>query len=538
MRSIGVYTFPIVHSVANTKPQSVIFSLVILTGLIACAVSAQESTERDSPEINWGDMGTAQLRYGSTYRSGSQQDTGPSLSYKGITLNDPNAEVRFYGRSFFGFEVYGERESFTLTQGTSKVGGAAVWRAEAGPVVRILSGRLRFEVGVDYGFDKLLTFGSTINPYVNLVQRHSVIGKLRVLLYLPRGFAASVEGAYPYTVALRKSNPSDLKASGWRAGASLTWSFARSPYWQYGINLKYEYENDLLRDADVRSPQTLSRFGLGLQVDWLNGQSGPSLPAQGSLKSRLRVSVKDDSGEQLTAPLEVSWMSTSDSQVVILHKDPKTQDWFSSEVPVGEGKVRATAAGYVPAEAPFTATAEAEGTYALALQRVPPPLGSVKITLSDKETGAPIQGATVRLNDQQFKSDPSGQVLIEALKAGPISIAVKARGYLAVEEAVSVLAGQSSEAVLALVKTENKLPATVIGTVRNARGGDPIVASLFIPELKLKIRADAQGRFTFQVKGGIYKVIISAPGFYKQTKSVDVKEGDEAIFNVDLHPLR
>jgi hypothetical protein len=33
-------------------------------------------------------------------------------------------------------------------------------------------------------------------------------------------------------------------------------------------------------------------------------------------------------------------------------------------------------------------------------------------------------------------------------------------------------------------------------------------------------------------------LIISAPGFITQTKTVTVKDGDQAIYNVDLHATR
>jgi hypothetical protein len=41
-----------------------------------------------------------------------------------------------------------------------------------------------------------------------------------------------------------------------------------------------------------------------------------------------------------------------------------------------------------------------------------------------------------------------------------------------------------------------------------------------------------------RVPGGTYSVIISAKGFITQQKSVTVKDGDQAIFNVDLFPGR
>ena len=63
-----------------------------------------------------------------------------------------------------------------------------------------------------------------------------------------------------------------------------------------------------------------------------------------------------------------------------------------------------------------------------------------------------------------------------------------------------------------------------------------IAADLEVPQLKLKAKATAQGSFSFQVPGGTYTVTIAAPGFLAQTKSVTVKDGDQAIFNVDLHP--
>jgi hypothetical protein len=58
---------------------------------------------------------------------------------------------------------------------------------------------------------------------------------------------------------------------------------------------------------------------------------------------------------------------------------------------------------------------------------------------------------------------------------------------------------------------------------------------LEIPQAKIKTRATAEGAFTVRIPGGTYHVIISAPGFLSQTKTVTVRNGEQAIFNVDLH---
>ncbi|MCE9673793.1 carboxypeptidase-like regulatory domain-containing protein [Myxococcus stipitatus] len=80
------------------------------------------------------------------------------------------------------------------------------------------------------------------------------------------------------------------------------------------------------------------------------------------------------------------------------------------------------------------------------------------------------------------------------------------------------------------------MPATLTGQVRSARGGRPVAATLLIPQAKVKAKTDANGAFTFRVKGGTYRITISARGFLSQSKRVTLKDGEQAIFNVDLFP--
>ena len=78
--------------------------------------------------------------------------------------------------------------------------------------------------------------------------------------------------------------------------------------------------------------------------------------------------------------------------------------------------------------------------------------------------------------------------------------------------------------------------ATLSGLIRSALGGKRVPATLEIPENKIKPQADLNGAFVLQLEGGTYHIIISAPGYIAQTKRVTLSEGDQAIFDVDLHP--
>jgi hypothetical protein len=150
------------------------------------------------------------------------------------------------------------------------------------------------------------------------------------------------------------------------------------------------------------------------------------------------------------------------------------------------------------------------------------------------ETQNLLENVQVTLGDQEKKTNAKGVVEFAGLTPGPASLALKLEGYQDVEDAASIVAGRTTEVTLQMVPTKKRVPATITGIVRSAKGGEPISAELEIPQLKMKTRADAKGAFTFQVPGGSYSVRISAPGYVAQNKEVTVKDGDQAIFNVVL----
>ena len=90
---------------------------------------------------------------------------------------------------------------------------------------------------------------------------------------------------------------------------------------------------------------------------------------------------------------------------------------------------------------------------------------------------------------------------------------------------------------LSIVAEKAKPLATLRGLVR-AVGGKPLKAQLTIPEAKISASAAGDGEFSFNVPGGHYKVRVEAPGYVPQVKVVDVADGDQAIFNIDMHPAK
>ncbi|MFP2901384.1 carboxypeptidase regulatory-like domain-containing protein [Corallococcus sp. 4LFB] len=115
---------------------------------------------------------------------------------------------------------------------------------------------------------------------------------------------------------------------------------------------------------------------------------------------------------------------------------------------------------------------------------------------------------------------------------------MSAPGFRATEEAAVVVAGQTSELVVVLSQERKGQLATLVGQVRSARSGKPLVATVRIPQAKVRTRTDRSGAFTARVRGGTYRITLSAAGHVTQTKRITVREGEQAILNVDLFPRR
>jgi hypothetical protein len=161
----------------------------------------------------------------------------------------------------------------------------------------------------------------------------------------------------------------------------------------------------------------------------------------------------------------------------------------------------------------------------------------VRVSVVDA-SGQPLPGASLSVPGRaEARADAAGQVLLEGLAAGPWEVTVAADGFRPEKVAVLAVAGQETALAVSLaLARQGPVYATLSGQVRSAREGQPLQAWLVIPEAKVRQRADARGSFQVQLKQGRYRVILSAPGHLTQTKVITVREGEQAIFNVDLFP--
>ena len=80
-----------------------------------------------------------------------------------------------------------------------------------------------------------------------------------------------------------------------------------------------------------------------------------------------------------------------------------------------------------------------------------------------------------------------------------------------------------------------KLLAAIKGVIRS-ESGEPLQATVHIVEAKARARAGADGSFLLKVPGGRYTLTIEMKGFVSQSRTIEVADGDQAIFSVDLHP--
>ncbi|MFP2963831.1 collagen binding domain-containing protein, partial [Myxococcus sp. 1LA] len=202
----------------------------------------------------------------------------------------------------------------------------------------------------------------------------------------------------------------------------------------------------------------------------------------------------------------------------------------------GQVPVLVTAEGHASAEA--TATVE-EGTRAELEVRatpLPPPTGALRVTVVDARTGVPLPDVRVTVGSVQARTDLTGEAVVKDLAPGPVSIAVAAAGFRSADEAVVVVAGQESSLSVPLAAERKGTQATLSGQVRSVRGGKPLSATLLVTKARVRARTDAKGAFNVQVRGGTYRITISARGHRSQTKVITLREGERTILNVDLFP--
>jgi hypothetical protein len=158
----------------------------------------------------------------------------------------------------------------------------------------------------------------------------------------------------------------------------------------------------------------------------------------------------------------------------------------------------------------------------------------------------PAAAVTVEIGgaSREVALDAEGRFRVEDVPPGPVAVSVRAEGFEPATRSLTIAAGDDQELAIELERTLP--PGQLRGFVRSF-GGKPVAAELTIepagasagepagekPQSKT-ITAREDGSFEIDVAPGQYDVIVRAPGYREQRRSVTIEQGGVLILNVDL----
>ncbi|NRD57205.1 hypothetical protein D7Y11_39750 [Corallococcus sp. AB018] len=505
--------------------------LVVLVLVLACTGAARAQ----APE---SERASLRFRYGLSSRQGEQVDVGPGLTYSGLTPNDVALTLMGWAGEYLGGQVDLQREAFELRDASSRVTGGSLVRGSLGPRGRLSLGPVRLELGAGYGFAQLPLFGGfTYAPVLQRGVRHAALISGRVLVALPAELQLEVRGEVPLTLSAHAADGLKASSSGYVVGAALLYPVVRRDGWTGRVLLDVQQAHDTmeLEASGLRSEQRMRRIGLGFEVS-LAGEGGTSRPV-GPRQAFVALSVVDaETGAPLPgAHVRVPSLKTPGTSEELV---ADAQGQLRVLLPEGAQSTQASVDGYEDATEVATVSGGAtEGApVQLRLRKKAPKTGSLKVKVVQGKDSAPVADVQVVSGKAQLRTNKAGELLLEGLEPGPVAVSMSAPGFRATEEAAVVVAGQTSELVVVLSQDRKGELATLVGQVRSARNGQPLVATVTIAQAKVRTRTDKSGTFTARVRGGTYRITLSAAGHVTQTKMVTVREGEQAILNVDLFP--
>jgi hypothetical protein len=212
----------------------------------------------------------------------------------------------------------------------------------------------------------------------------------------------------------------------------------------------------------------------------------------------------------------------------------------------GPATLTASAPGHKPATAQVIVT---KGTPVERAFTLAPPTGPGRITGvvkalapsqppgATEPVGAPIANATVTSGSASVTTNETGTFTLERVGPGPVKVKVTLQGYAAANEVVQVAPEATAQLDVMLEPVTARTKAKLRGVISSAAG--PVAkATVRVVELKVKQAVKADGRFEADVPGGKYTLVIEAPKHVTQTRVVEVADGDQAIFQIELEKVR
>ncbi len=452
--------------------------LVLLLLALPASLRAQEGAERAS----------LRLRYGVSLRDGQQADVGPGLTYEGLTPNDVAMVGTAWPLAWLGGWVGMQREAFDLKEGTQRITGGSLVRASLGPRVRASLGPVLGEAGLGYGYSQLPLFGLSAEPVLLRGVRHAALASGRVRVALPWwGLKVEARGELPVALSARDAEGRSATARGFAAGGAVLVPLVGVNRWAGTLVLDFQHVRDTVTLEDgTRSEQRLRRLGAALELTW--GDAPVPRPLDRVMErgpvGALSLRVLD---AQTGAPLPGARVELTSGEESLEPREADAQGGGEeAALPTGEVTVRVSAEGYAPVEERATVADGGRAALEVRARRLPPVPGGLRVKVVNAQTGVPLPGVRVAVGAAQVRTDLAGEARVKDLPPGPVAVVVAAPGFRAAEEAAVIVSSQESEVAVPLAAERKGEPATLSGYVRSTRGGKPLVATLVIPQAKVR----------------------------------------------------
>jgi hypothetical protein len=505
-----------------------------LTLLLATAAGAEASVEAEAPRLAGDERMHVALIAGPSFRTSKQVEGRLLTDYAGAVPPQLKLSVAAYFTSWLGVAVDGAAEWFS-------VGGAGFDGIEARVPVAAYSGSLalagRFLTALGLCLEARLGYALGSLPSVS--GANGALTAAPVLHHGPLLAAAvGLDRGWPITVQVRgviapigaaSSAVSAAGAAGWY-GAGLELGLGRlsllGAAWTAVLDYEFRAAFVDAKPSNYKLEQMSHRLALGLKARFYSASASPVRIAPLVTTGTLLASVVSPEGQPISgAQLEVEGRA--------LVADEKGQ-FKLEKLEARKWTVTANAPDFKPASASAEVVAGEEAKLTLVLPRPSGP-GSLVGTVRLKAGDLPAADATVTVKGlPPVKTTADGAYRIEGAGPGAVAVTVVFPGYLPVEEAVQVPPERTATLD---VKLENKRPMARLRGKVTASSAD-FKATVTIVEVKQKISVSGDGKFSIDLPGGNYKVVVEAPGYLTQSRVVNLADGDQTIYYFELRAVQ
>ncbi|MBL8940429.1 MAG: carboxypeptidase regulatory-like domain-containing protein [Archangium sp.] len=348
-----------------------------------------------------------------------------------------------------------------------------------------------------------------------------VVGGANLLLEPLAQLTILAGGRIDYTFA-------SAQTLGFSLTAQLRWGFVELGPFTLGLAVTGDYSVlGYGRSAVVTSAtESVLRFGIGPSLvgrrEAPPGAEKPLAEAPSVVGKVTRVDGGSIAGAKVTVgAVTVTSDASGAFEVVGLRAGPAS--------------VKATANGFKAASRDIVVT---PGTPVIVTLVLPVPTGPGRITgVVKSKADKPLAGAKVVMGAVNVLTSATGTYALEPAGPGPVKVVVSLDGYAIADESVQVVPESTATLDVTLEPLAQRTKAKIRGVISSAAG--PVAkATVRIVELKLKQAVKADGRFEADVAGGKYTLVIEAPKHVTQTRLVEVADGDQAIFQIELEKAR